>query len=282
MIVSWLGWMAVAVAGTAQGVDGQSVSVASPQRVVTLGGTLTEIVYALGAEDRLAGVDASSVFPASARQLPQVGYYRQVGAEGILSLAPDLVIASEEAGPPAALALLEQAGVPVLRLSSEPSAGAAVARIEAVGAVLERSSQATAAAAALRRALAEVEPLDPSPTVAFVFGRGAGSLVVAGTGTAAEAMIRLGGGTPAITGYEGYKPLTPEALVVAAPEVIVSTTRVVEGLGGLDGLAALPAVAATPAAAQGRLVVLEDLLFLGFGPRLGAGAKALNEALAAP
>jgi len=275
-----IGWGAASAwAGTVTDVDGDEVTVAADAKVVTLGGTLTEIVYGLGAADRLVGVDASSVYPEAATEQPQVGYYRQVGAEGILSLAPDVVLASEEAGPPAALALVEQAGVPVVRLTAEPSLDAAVKRIEAVGSLLDHSTEAAELVASLRADLQAVQPPGTPPPVAFVFGRGAGSLVVAGTDTAAEAMIELAGGAPAVTGYTGYKPLTPEALVAASPDVIVSTTRVVEGLGGVEALTALPAVAATPAAAAGRLVVVEDLMFLGFGPRTGEGARALNEAL---
>jgi len=275
-----IGWGAASAwAGTVTDVDGDEVTVAADAKVVTLGGTLTEIVYGLGAADRLVGVDASSVYPEAATEQPQVGYYRQVGAEGILSLAPDVVLASEEAGPPAALALVEQAGVPVVRLTAEPSLDAAVKRIEAVGSLLDHSTEAAELVASLRADLQAVQPPGTPPPVAFVFGRGAGSLVVAGTDTAAEAMIELAGGAPAVTGYTGYKPLTPEALVAASPDVIVSTTRVVEGLGGVEALTALPAVAATPAAAAGRVVVVEDLMFLGFGPRTGEGARALNEAL---
>lgn len=253
---------------------------ASPERVVSLGGTLTEIVYALGAEDRLVGVDASSLHPEAATALPQVGYHRQLGAEGLLSLAPDLVLATEAAGPPEVLAQVRAAGIPVAVLPEAPTPEAARARIEGVATLLDRADAGQRTVAAMDASLAEVEPLHRPVRVAFVFGRGAGPLLIAGSTTAAEAMIGLAGGTPAVTGFEGYRELTPEALVVAAPDVIVTTPRVAEAHGGRDALLALPAVAVTPAGRAGRLWTVDDLAFLGFGPRLGATAVALNARLA--
>jgi iron complex transport system substrate-binding protein len=274
-MIALLGW---ALAGTAAGVDG-SVTVERPSRVVVLGGSLTETVYALGAGAVVAGVDASSTYPAEAQAAPQVGYYRQVGAEGVLSLRPDLVLALEEAGPPEAIAQLRAAGVPVLRLTGDPSVAGVEARTRAVATVLDRPADGDRMLAAFRRDLDAVHPPVTAPKVAFVFGRGAGSLTLAGRDTAADAMIQLAGGVNVVTGYQGYRPLTAEALVVAAPDVVVTTTGIVDAMGGRAAMLALPAIAATPAGQQQRLVVLDDLLLLGFGPRAGQGAAALAEAL---
>jgi len=271
--------LGVALAGTVTDHRGTSVTASSPQRVVALGGTLTEIVYALGAQAQLAGVDASSVYPQAATEQPQVGYYRQVGAEGLLSLRPDLIIASEDAGPPEALALVEAAGVPLAVLSSEPSVDAAKGRIAAVATLLDREAKGEALVSAMSAALEGLAPAQPRPRVVFLFGRGGGSLLVAGSDTAAAAMIELAGGVSAVSEYSGYRPLTPEALVAADPDVVVSTTRVVEGLGGVEALTAIPALAACRAVLQGRIVVLDDLMMLGFGPRTGEGARRLHEAL---
>jgi iron complex transport system substrate-binding protein len=92
-------------------------------------------------------------------------------------------------------------------------------------------------------------------------------------------MIALGGGVNAVAGYEGYKPLTPEALAAANADVILMTTRGLESLGGKPGLLAQPGVALTPAGKAGNIVALDDELLLGFGPRLGQGVLALAVAL---
>ena len=90
----------------------------TPKRVVSVGGALTETVYALGAGELLVGSDTTSYYPEAAANSPKVGYQRALSAEGILSLSPDLVIMTDEAGPPPVLAQLNSAGVNMLTLNA--------------------------------------------------------------------------------------------------------------------------------------------------------------------
>lgn len=255
-------------------------AIAEP-RVVTLGGAVTECVFALGAGERVVAVDDSSGYPAEAAALPRVGYYRMVSAEGVLSVKPDLVLASVEAGPPPALAQLERAGVRVVRIPGEASVSGCVARVRAVGAALEQPEAAEALAARIESDLAGFPPPPGGvpARVLFVFARGAGMLNVAGTDTAADEIIRLAGGVNAVDAYAGYRPLTAEAAVQAAPDVVLLTTSGLAGLGGADALWAVPGLKTTPAAAQNRAVAMDDLLLLGFGPRLPEAVKTLRQLL---
>ena len=116
--------------------NAQSSTAPEEQRIVALGGPVTEIVYALGAEVHLVGVDASSLYPKAAQELPSVGYFRQVPAEGVLSLGPTLVLASEETGPPATLEQLRSAGTRVEVIPSAASADGAKEKIRAVAEAL--------------------------------------------------------------------------------------------------------------------------------------------------
>jgi iron complex transport system substrate-binding protein len=269
----------LAVAGTLHGADGHVVRVGAPERIVTLGGGLTSTVHALGLGPRLVAVDASSLHPVEVTELPQVGYYRQVGAEGILAMSPDLVVASADAGPPAAIEQLRSAGVPVVRLDATPSFAAAMQRIRDLAALLDRPDEGAALVQAARDARdARCQPPVP-PRVAFLFGRGAGNLVVAGSETAADAIIQLAGGTNAVSGYEGYRPLASESLLLAAPEVLLTTERVAASVGGPEALARRPEIAATPAGRAGRIVVMDDLELLGFDHRVGDAAQRLSEEL---
>jgi iron complex transport system substrate-binding protein len=102
---------------------------------------------------------------------------------------------------------------------------------------------------------------------------------VSGTGTSADAIITLAGGTNAVQEFENYKPLTAEGAVSAAPEFILVTSRGLESSGGIDGLLKQPGLALTPAGKNKRIIVMDDLLLLGFGPRLGQAAKELCEHL---
>jgi iron complex transport system substrate-binding protein len=250
-------------------------------RIVTVGGAITETVFALGAGAQVVAVDTSSVYPPEVTRLPQLGYQRTLAAESVLALSPDLVVASAEAGPPAALDQLRAAGIAVAVIPVALTPDAAAARIEAVGAAIGAGVAAHALAARVtgeaRAALAGC--CRAHPTAVLIYARGAGTAMIAGRDTAGAAMLALAGArTPA--SFTGFKPLSPEVLVEAAPDVIVIPTRGLATLGGEPGLLALPGVAATPAGKARRIVAMDDLLLLGFGPRLPAAIAELGAKLA--
>lgn len=257
-----------------------------PSRIVTLGGTITEIVFALGAGERVVGVDASSSFPQAANPLPKVAYHRRLSAEGVLSLRPTLIIATTEAGPPEAIQQLRSAGVTVLVLPREPTVEGAIAAIERIAAALETQARGAALIQTLEAELQRVQSSAPQPAaqakILFLYARGQGTLMVAGQDTGADTMIGLAGGINAVQGYSGYKPLTSEAAVAAAPDVILLMDNGLESIGGVQGLWQLPGLALTPAGQQGRVLAMDGLFLLGFGPRLGQAVLALNDALYGP
>lgn len=249
-------------------------------RIVTLGGSVTEIVYALGAGDDVVGVDASSLYPADAQDKPSVGYFRQVPAEGVLSMNPSLTLALEGTGPPSVLDQLRSAGVQVELIPDESSVDGAKQKIRRIGAILDRTPQADSLIQQMEQDMTDArdlrEAVATTPRVLFVYARGSGTMNVAGTGTSAEVMIELAGGENAITGFEGFKPLTDEAVVDAAPEVIAMLDRGLESVGGIDGVLGQASLGLTPAGENRRVVAMDDLLFLGFGPRLGEAVKELT------
>ncbi|WP_207479434.1 heme/hemin ABC transporter substrate-binding protein [Arenibaculum pallidiluteum] len=276
-------WAAAASPAAAATVA-EGAAVAPGGRILSLGAAVTEIVFALDSGDRLVGADSSSIYPPDADRLPKVGYVRALGAEGLLSLSPDLVLATEEAGPPAAIEALAAAGVPVARVGEGTSVAAALARISAVGAAIGKDVPATTLRAGIERDLATLAAAMAAaaparPRVMFVLSAGRGGPMVAGTGTAADSMITLAGGANAIDGYAGYKPLAPEAAATAEPEVILTTTQALESLGGADALLDRPEIAATPAGRARRLLAFDAAYLLGFGPRMAQAATDLARAL---
>ena len=249
---------------------------AAASRIVSIGGPVTEIVYAPGAGDEVVGVDTSSTYPEPASRLPQVGYQRRLSAEGVLSLQPDVVLATSDAGPAAALEQLK-AVVKVVEVPAVYSIAGAEAKIRLIARILGREAEGEELVAGLHRDLAAAQALldkvRTQPTVLFLYARGLGTLYVSGTGTAADAMIRLAGGVNAVTEYEDFKPFTSEAVVAAAPEVLLMLERGLDSVGGVEGLLKLPGMALTEAARQQRIVAMDDLYLSGFGPRLGAAIK---------
>ena len=254
-------------------------------RLVTIGGAITEVVYALGAEAQLVGTDTTSLYPAAALATPKVGYMRTLSAEGLLSLRPDAVIGTTEAGPPVVLDQLRSAGVRVELIVADHSWAEVQRKIAAVGRGAGREAQARALQSRLDADWAAVQQAvalrsGRKPRVLFILAHGA-SPQVAGSHTAADAMLRFAGGTNVMTGFQGYRPMTAEAMAAAAPDVVLTTTQGIEAQGGIDKFWARPELALTPAFKRKSLVHLDALELIGFGPRLPATVRTLADRLTA-
>lgn len=254
-----------------------------PQRIVSVGGSLTEIVFALNAEDRLVAVDATSSYPPRAEALPDIGYMRQLAAEPILAMAPDLVLLVEDAGPKRVIDQLRAAGLAMEIIPDEPTPEGVrvkIARVSDALGLAERGRALTADFDAAQAALARrLDGVGERPRVLFLLAIGSGAPLAAGRDTSAASIIALAGGTNALDAFEGYKPLAPEAAAAARPDVLLVTEGTLERLGGAAALLARPEIASSPAASNGRLIAMDALLLLGFGPRTPQAATILAEAL---
>ena len=262
--------------------------VAKARRIVSVGGALTEIVYALEAQGELVGVDTTSLYPAVAQQLPQVGYARTLSAEGVLSLAPTQLIATEEAGPQAVLRQVREAGVPVAVLSANNQFEGLLERVKQVGRITGRAEPAARLAQSLqqqwRGALAKVQQRQHAPVrVLFILAHAPNQVMVGGRETGADAMLAYAGAVNVMGGqggFAGYKPLTPEAVIAARPDIVLVTDQGLKASGGVDGILKLPGLAQTPAGRKHRIVSLEAMLLLGFGPRMPQALAELDAAFA--
>lgn len=259
-----------------------AVDPASSERLITIGGPITETVFALGRGATVVAVDTSSIFPAEAVQRPKVGYQRTIAAEGILALRPTRILAAEETGPPAAVEQLRASGVPLTIIPSDNSLAGARSKITTLAQLLgvpERGAQLIARLDA-EAAAATAFPVGAPPRVLFVYARASGAMQVAGADTSADAMIRLAGGENAAAALRGYKPWSAESLLSARPQVLLFTSRGAESLGGPQAILQLPGVSALPAEQRPRVITQDDLLLLGFGPRTGQAIAELRAKLA--
>lgn len=273
------GLASLAVAGAARaGEAGYDTS-----RVVSVGGSLTGIVYALGEEKRLVARDSTSVFPPQALQLPDIGYMRALSPEGVLSVDPSVIVLLEGSGPPEALEVLEKASVPLVTVPERFDRDGILAKIAVVGDVLgvedKAASLAAKVAADIDAARAATANIGKRKTVLFVLSLQGGRVLASGTGTAADGIIALAGGVNAVTAYPGYKQLSDEAIIEAAPEVILAMDRGGDHETQAGELLAHPALAATPAAKTGSVVRMDGAFLLGFGPRTAEAARELAAAL---
>ena len=255
-----------------------------PQRWVSAGGSISEWVVALGGQDRLVGVDTTSQHPEALKALPSIGYQRQLAAEGILSLRPDILVGTEEMGPPSVLAQVSAAGVRIERLASTADLAALDKNLKLIGALLGKDARASQAFADYSQRLqrqaewvAKVQQAQRAPRALFLLGHSGTSPLAAGKDTAAAWLIERAGGLN-LTDHQGYKAISNEALAALDPDVVVIADRRLEGDAARAALLKHnPALAATRAARHGRLLSLDPTLLVGgLGPRLPKGMAALS------
>ena len=257
------------------------------KRLICLSGALTEIVSALYAQALLVGSDTTSNYPDAANRMPKVGYVRQLAAEGVLSLKPDVVIGTTEAGPPVVLSQIAQAGVTISLVQSDHTWAEVLRKVQLVGQATGAIAQAQQLASQLQTEWNTVQAQvsaatagGHAPRALFVLSH-SGTPQVAGGNTAGNALLQLGGATNVMQGFNGYRPLTAEAMAQAAPQVIVTTTQGIEAVGGEAKFWARPELALTPAFKNKALIALEASQLLGFGPRLPQAVHSLYMGLQA-
>lgn len=260
-----------------------SVPAWAQQRIITIGGDITETVYALGAGQQIVATDTTSHFPRAAQDLPRVGYLRGLSAEGLLSMRPDLLIISGAAGPEATLQLIRRSGVSLLEFASEYDPSIIHHKIDRIAQALQRTD---AARALHRQVNADLEQLRATRmqlaeqrSVLFFATLRDGAPRAAGRDTAAQGLIDLLGGENVFAQQSGYKSLSLEAAVQADPDwILVLRNYAMQDQGAADA-ARHPALALTRAARQGRIFMVDVDPLLQFGPRTPAAALDLLHAM---
>ncbi|WP_264433395.1 heme/hemin ABC transporter substrate-binding protein [Flavobacterium agricola] len=247
------------------------------ERIVSLNGTLTEIIAALGYQKQLVGVDVTSTYPTNIGETTEnLDHVFKLSVEKLINLKPTKVFALEKEVRPELLQQLNQAGIQVLTFNQTYSQNGTKQLIDAVANALQ-AEQASAIKKTLDVELAQIEPITNAPKVLFIYAR-TNQMMVGGTGTPIEAVVELAGGKNAITEFVDYKPLTPEALAQANPDFIVMFDKGLEAVGGIDGLLKVDGIAQTNAGKNKNIIALDGLLLSGFGPRLGQAVQELNHA----
>lgn len=251
--------------------------------VVSIGGPVTEIIYALGEQDRIVARDTTSVYPPAANELPDVGYMRALSAEGVLSVGPDLILARDTAGPPEALDQLKAASVPMVLTHDAFTAQAVVDAITVVGHALgvdDKAQDLVAKVSGELDSLAQdVAALTDKRKVMFILSLDGGRMNVAGAGTGADGIISLAGGQNVMAqAYEGYKLVSSEAVIEAAPDLIIMMSNAGDHSGRKDEVLALAPIKLTPAGETGGFATVPGAA-LGFGPRTATFARDLHDVL---
>lgn len=283
MAVCLLLHSAAATAFSAQAGD-LGTDAAVIERVISAGGSISEWLVAVGAEQQLVGVDTTSLHPQSLQALPSVGYQRQLAAEGVLTLQPQVLFGSDEMGPPPVLQQLRSAGVQIETLPVDANMLAVSQAVRRIGAVLARSEQAEQALSAFKQGIWQQQQklalIDgAAPRVLLVFSVGHGNPLTAGTNTVGDWLIKQAGGEN-LAVHAGFKALSSESMLALNPQVIIVADRHNQGLAALESiLSHAAALQYSDAVKNKRIVALDPTLLVGgLGPRLPEQIAQLMDA----
>ncbi|ESX95522.1 hemin ABC transporter substrate-binding protein [Mesorhizobium sp. LNJC405B00] len=243
---------------------------ADTSRIAAVGGSITEIVYALGEEGHLVARDSTSRYPAAAVALPDVGYMRQLSPEGVLSVNPSGILALHGSGPKEAVDVLKKSSVPFIDVPEHYSHDGILEKIRIVGKALGVDAKAEKLVAEtdakLKAAEKQTASIKQRKRILFVLSIQGGKILAAGTDTAGDGIIKLAGAVNAVEGFSGYKQMSDEAIVTARPDVILAMKNAGPPIAEAE-LFAIPSITSTPAGEGRKLILMDGSYLLGFGPR---------------
>lgn len=265
--------------------DGNQVSVTNPQRIITVGSDITEILFALDMGDKLIATDKGSVWPKEIGSRSSLGQRRKLSAEGILAQQPDLILLSRNFGPPEILDILQASNATVLLVPEGRDREGVREKIRLIGHALSVHEKAEFLISSIDAEIDQVSkaiahiPQEQRKRVVFVHSVAGGKVSgAAGGDTPADLIIRLAGGVNALASMSGYKLASAEALIAGAPDVVLMTRGPDNGRNP-DEVFAAPALKGTPAERARALIQFDASFMLGYGPRTGAAIRALALAL---
>lgn len=266
--------------GTAQENTTESVSESpkSNNKIVTLNGGITEIVSALGHEKEIVGTDVTSTYPESLKATAKdLGHVRSMTIEPIMAVSPTLILASDKDINPELMGKIKSSGIKTEIFKQEFTVDGTKKLIADVAKALSNTDYQKLNDK-IDADLKQIQPISKKPKVLFIYARG-NMLMVAGKNTPMASLIQLAGGENAVNDFEDFKPLTPEAVVKANPDILFFFTTGLQGAGGNEGALKMPGVAQTNAGKNKKIIAMDGGLVSAFGPRLGEAAVALNKLL---
>jgi iron complex transport system substrate-binding protein len=250
----------------------------SNNKIVTLNGGITEIVAALGHEKEIVGTDVTSTYPESLKATAKdLGHVRSMTIEPIMAVSPTLILASDKDINPELLGKIKSSGIQAEIFKQEFTVDGTKKLIADVAKAIG-STDYQKLNDKIDADLKQIQPIAKKPKVLFIYARG-NMLMVSGTKTPMDALIGLAGGENAVKDFEDFKPLTPEAVVKANPDVLFFFTSGLQGAGGNEGALKMPGIAQTNAGKNKKIIAMDGGLVSGFGPRLGEAAVGLNKLL---
>ncbi len=248
-------------------------------KLASAGGTLTDIIFALGAGDQLLAVDTSSTSPAAAANKASIGYYRSLSAEALIATGATELWALEGTGPAATLNQLRNTGIKVEHFAKPRDLAELYEFIGLLGAKLQKEAAATALINQIKQSLpvlstttTDVKPL----SALFVLQASSRGVIVAGSETVPDLLFHYSAMQNLAT-HNGFKPIPAEFLMLQQPDLLVVPEHVAKSAGGLNAFCQLPELRMLAAAKNCRVLVMDSLLSMGMTSRIGDAIQQLYQ-----
>ncbi|MFT4153664.1 heme/hemin ABC transporter substrate-binding protein [Parafilimonas sp.] len=251
------------------------------QRIVSLNGAISEMLCALGLEKQIVGVDITSNFPEVLKSKPKLGHNRNISAEAVLALQPDIILTTQDQLNAQLKDQLQSAGIKTVVLQQEYSIEGTKKLLNDVAAAVGASAKAKELSQQYDNQVAALNIKPVNKKLLFIYARGAGSMMVSGTGTSLDKIIQLAGAKNAVNEFKDYKPYSSEALVAENPDVILLFTSGLQSVGGIEGMLKIPGIAQTTAGKKKQVISMDGEMLSGFGLRLPQAIRELNKQIAA-
>ncbi len=264
---------------------GSAITVESIERIIPLDGDIAEVVFALGLGANVVATDLSATYPPEADALPEIGYQRALSAEAVAAFAPTVLLATDIAGPPEALDDMRRLGFPLVIMPNEATSTGAGRKIRAVAAALGVASRGESLAQEIDDAIAaaavEAGTVEAPLRVIALYLRGTAAQLVLGESSNTRWLIEAAGGidVSASMGITEPVPISAEAILAAAPEVVLVPEAGLTSVNGIDGLLEIGGIGETPAGRERRVLSYDDQLLLGNGPRTAEMLTRLRDDL---
>jgi iron complex transport system substrate-binding protein len=273
------------IAGVAQAGDEDACAPAGdPSKIVAAGGSIAEMLYSLGAGGFIVAVDSTANYLPETKDLPSVGYVRNLSAEGILALKPTLILGEHDMGPAEVLNQISSVEVEVKRIEERHSTQGIIDKFVCIARVLDQEGVAReileSQFAEIVTSLEKANVASPdTPRAALILNFVDNQPIVAGANTSGDGLLRMAGAENVFSDIEGWKPLSRELLIAANPQHIVVTERALKSIGGLQGMLSDPLLASTDALNGDNVHAYGGMSLLGFGLQTLEVALSLKKAI---
>tara|TARA_Y100000766_G_scaffold183247_1_gene157210 strand:+ start:104 stop:982 length:879 start_codon:yes stop_codon:yes gene_type:complete len=244
-----------------------------PSRIVSIGSSITEIIYFLNSQDQIIAIDITSNFPEDAKKFPSVGYIRNLSAEGLLSTNPSIIISEDDIGPKNIIKQIQDTKTELRIIPEEQTLNGIIQKIQCVGNIIGQQKEAE------EKISSEINPVinkikeikkekDLSNIkIMMILSTEGNSTVVAGANTSGDSFIKMLGATNIFESINGWKAVTAETILLKNPDYIIIPEKDLHKQSNVNTISENMILKETNAGKNNGYIIKDGMAILGYGPR---------------